>query len=302
MGNNIENENKVREFWTTIKYLHGNFNVLKSVFTKFYKIDNVYETIIKNDGMFYRDIIALYDIRDSIKRLSDMDLLLKKTLIKITPDFIRTIHSIDTKKIYNLEKTLYENRDGIKKIGEISEKLRLINVKHIDKIIYLSKHFSLDMITKLRQLPSSQTINSLLNTMSSLDKKYHNITTMQNKLEKHLEIVLRNEKAVNEVYSKLNNLDISISYGKSLGITYDEKLNRINVTINKDELKGKQGDNGRDGVGLSFNTIGLERDRYLYNNQNKGFVFFAYDIPAFYIKYSNRPNDWTRPIIGEFFR
>jgi len=312
---NEDNNNRieiVKEFLKEIKVISKNMPILKMVYSRIATMDNLSKKILRSDGTgFYDKVIDLWNIKDSIYRLASFDISLKKALIKIDDAFIRSVKSVDMDIIKETHSNLLENRQALSKIqsdNDFTRKLSMIREEHLHKIIEVSKLLSYRTLRLLNEMPSRDTISNLLNMISIIksrgeeqDKQYHNITLLQNKLEKELEILRIERKRIYEASNfikRIEKAEIRLDVGADNEISYDKKNNIINVIINKSSLpKGEKGD---DGVGIKFDIVGLAKDLYLYNSQPRGFSYLAYDVPCIYVKTNEKPNNWSRPIKLDF--
>jgi len=311
-----ENDNDkieiVKEFLSVIKNINKNMPILKMIYSRIKSIDNISKKIL-SDGAFYDKVMELWGIRDSIVKLATFDISLKKVLIKIDDDFIRSVMNIDTNVLNRTHANLLKNQYALSMINSDNDfirKLSIIKEEHLHKIIEVSKLLSYRTLRLLNEMPSKDTINNLLNMMSTIknkqkeqDKQYHNITLLQNKLGKELEEIRLAKERIYEASNfvkRIENAEIEFDIGYDDRIYYDKKNNIINVIINKSSLP--KGEKGNDGVGIKFDIVGLAKDLYLYNSQPRGFSYLAHDVPCIYVKTNEKPNNWSRPIKLDFVK
>jgi len=309
---NKDNNSKiviVKEFLNIIKNINKNMPILKMVYSRIGSIDKLSKRVL--DGAFYDKVMELWAIKDDISKLASFDILLKKVLIKIDDDFIRSIKSINTDKLNQTHDSLLRNQYALSKINndtDFMRKLSIIKEEHLNKIIEVSKMLSYKTLRLLNEMPTKDTINTFLNMASrldlkqkELDKQYHNIIAMQNKLEKELDEFRVERKRLNDglnFVKRIEKTEFSFKIENENTIYYDKENNIINVIINKASLP--KGEKGEDGVGIKFDIVGLARNLYLYNSQPRGFTYLAHDVPCVYIKLNEKPNHWSRPIKLEF--
>jgi len=307
MGKMVHDEGYIKEFWKIIREIYDNLSILKKIHSRIKDIDKI-SKIFNN---LEQKIYDLWTIKDSIYRLAQYDIGLKKMLIKINDDFIRKVNSIDIEKISETYKLLQKNEFALYRLSKKHDDsflrlLSLLTVEHVQRLIDLSKiPFGYSTIRKINEMPSQNTLTSFLNTSASLETKYHNIISMQNKLEKQLYELREERKRIIEaskklkIVEKLEEIEFVFEVSdKNNMIKYDKENNKINVRINKKNLP--KGEKGEDGVGLKFDIVGLAKNLYLYNSQPRGFSYLAHDVPCIYIKLNEKPNNWSRPIKLEF--